>query len=303
MRSFLNINALQKSDVLNLVQRALALKSGVRPIKKDLTVANLFFENSTRTNSSFQMAENHLGLQKIIIDPQNSSMSKGESLTDTLKTLKAIGVDLVVVRHSMTNWYDQILTDSRHDMPQLVNAGDGSGQHPSQSLLDLVTIYEQFGHLENLKIRIIGDLAHSRVARSNAEILKKFGAQVSFSGPAQWQTTGFEQFGDFVAMDSDWNKLDVVMFLRVQHERITKTENQNFSAKKYHEQFGLNQSRYDHLKSDAIIMHPAPVNRDVEIADDLVEAPKSRIFEQMTNGVFARMAILEYTMEDHNATD
>lgn len=296
MRHFLNINAIDECDVLKLMQRALALKAGVQPDKTLLTVSNLFFENSTRTHSSFQMAENKLAFQQISIDPQNSSMSKGESLVDTLKTLKAIGVDVAVVRHRMNNWYDYVLNTGGHAIPQLINAGDGSGQHPSQSLLDLVTIYEQFSHFDGLRIRIIGDLMHSRVARSNAEILNHLGAHVTFSGPKEWYVQDLEKFGDFVAIDQDWHQLDVVMFLRVQHERITQTENQSFSTKKYHNQFGLNMLRYEKLKADAIVMHPAPVNRDVEIADELVEAPKSRIFEQMTNGVFARMAILEYIM-------
>ncbi|CAM3124900.1 aspartate carbamoyltransferase catalytic subunit [Leuconostoc rapi] len=294
MRHFLNINAIDDYDVLNLMQRTLELKAGVQPIKTSLTVSNLFFENSTRTHSSFQMAENKLGFQQIRIDPQNSSMSKGESLVDTLKTLKAIGVDVAVVRHRMNNWYDYVLNAGGHAIPQLINAGDGSGQHPSQSLLDLVTIYEQFSHFDGLRIRIIGDLMHSRVARSNAEILHHLGAHVTFSGPESWYVQDLAQFGDFVPIDQDWHKLDVVMFLRVQHERITQNDNQSFSTQKYHNQFGLNLLRYDKLKADAIVMHPAPVNRDVEIADELVEAPKSRIFEQMTNGVFARMAMLEY---------
>ncbi|MBU7450100.1 aspartate carbamoyltransferase catalytic subunit [Leuconostoc citreum] len=302
MRHFLNINAIELDDVLDLVHRALAIKAGRSVIQSNLTVTNLFFENSTRTHSSFQMAENRLGYQQIDIDPQQSSMSKGESLTDTLKTLKAIGVDVAVIRHTVNNWYDQVLTATGHEIPHLINAGDGSGQHPSQSLLDLVTIYEQFDHFAGLNIRIVGDLAHSRVARSNAEILHHLGANMTFSGPKDWQPNDFGKFGQFVAIDDDWENLDVVIFLRVQHERITQTENQNFSTKQYHEQFGLNRARYERLKAAAIIMHPAPVNRDVEIADELVEAPKSRIFEQMNNGVYARMAILEYTTEATHAT-
>ncbi|GMA68799.1 aspartate carbamoyltransferase [Leuconostoc litchii] len=297
MRNYLNINAISKNDVLHLIKRAIALKSGDQPKTKSLTAINLFFENSTRTHSSFQMAENYLNWKQIQINPLTSSMTKGESLTDTLKTLKAIGVDVAVIRHSQNAWYENVLKHQGHAIPQLVNAGDGSGQHPSQSLLDLVTIYQEFGHFEGLKVRIIGDLAHSRVARSNAEILKSLGATLTFSGPIDWQPSNFYTFGEHVEVDENWSEQDVVMFLRVQHERITQTENQNFSSKKYHECYGLTDKRYANLKQQAIIMHPAPVNRDVEIADHLVEAPKSRIFEQMTNGVYARMAILEYVTE------
>lgn len=298
MRNFLNINTLSEKNVFQLVKRAIALKSGDTPKHLPITAVNLFFENSTRTYSSFQMAENRLNWQKIIINPQTSSMTKGESLIDTLKTLKAIGADVAVIRHSQNAWYKNLLTVTGHDLPQLVNAGDGSGQHPSQSLLDLVTIYEEFSRFKGLKIRIVGDLAHSRVARSNAEILNNLGATLTFSGPDSWRPDDFTTFGTYTDIDDDWLNQDVVMFLRVQHERITQTENQSFSSRQYHEQFGLTQDRYERLKSTAIIMHPAPVNRDVEIADELVEAPQSRIFEQMTNGVFARMAILEYVMEN-----
>lgn len=298
MRNFLNINTLSEKNVFQLVKRAIALKSGDTPKHLPITAVNLFFKNSTRTYSSFQMAENRLNWQKIIINPQTSSMTKGESLIDTLKTLKAIGVDVAVIRHSQNAWYKNLLTVTGHDLPQLVNAGDGSGQHPSQSLLDLVTIYEEFSRFKGLKIRIVGDLAHSRVARSNAEILNNLGATLTFSGPDSWRPDDFTTFGTYTDIDDNWSNQDVVMFLRVQHERITQTENQSFSSRQYHEQFGLTQDRYERLKSTAIIMHPAPVNRDVEIADELVEAPQSRIFEQMTNGVFARMAILEYVTEN-----
>lgn len=298
MRNFLNINTLSEKNVFQLVKRAIALKSGDTPKHLLITAVNLFFENSTRTYSSFQMAENRLNWQKIIINPQTSSMTKGESLIDTLKTLKAIGVDVAVIRHSQNAWYKNLLTVTGHDLPQLVNAGDGSGQHPSQSLLDLVTIYEEFSRFKGLKIRIVGDLAHSRVARSNAEILNNLGATLTFSGPDSWRPDDFTTFGTYTDIDDNWSNQDVVMFLRVQHERITQTENQSFSIRQYHEQFGLTQDRYERLKNTAIIMHPAPVNRDVEIADELVEAPQSRIFEQMTNGVFARMAILEYVTEN-----
>lgn len=298
MHNLLNINSLSSDIVLGLIQRSLALKHGAQPHAKPLTVANLFFENSTRTHSSFQMAELKLGWQNIFVNPQTSSMTKGESLLDTLKTLKAIGVDVAVVRHSQNAWYTTALQNSGQPTPYLVNAGDGSGQHPSQSLLDLVTIYEQFGHFDGLNIRIVGDLAHSRVARSNAEILNQLGANLTFSGPEYWYHDDFNQYGQFVAIDDMWESLDVAMFLRVQHERITQVENQNFSTAQYHQAYGLTHQRYDALKSDAIILHPAPVNRDVEIADDLVEAPKSKIFEQMKNGVFARMAILEWVGQD-----
>lgn len=294
MPDFLNINELDLPLIERLINRSLALKQGAKSNSRHLAAANLFFENSTRTHSSFQMAENKLGWSQILIDPQASSMAKGESLLDTLKTLKAIGVDVAVVRHQQADWYQDMVQNKGYPVPHLVNAGDGNGQHPSQSLLDLVTIYQEFGHFAGLNIRITGDLRHSRVARSNAEILNRLGARLTFVAPPQWRAPWFDQYGHYAELDDDLDQQDVVMFLRVQHERITQRENQNFSVLDYHQHYGLTPARYQQLKPSAIIMHPAPVNRDVEIASDLVEAPKSRIFRQMENGVYARMAILEY---------
>lgn len=297
MPHFVNLNALPLQQVRLFIQRALDLKAGQPHQSLQGTVSNLFFENSTRTQASFQMAENRLGLQQVMIDPATSSVGKGESFGDTLKTLKAIGVDAVVIRHAQNAWYEALLNQDQvgAPIPLLINAGDGSGQHPSQSLLDLVTIQEAFGHIDGLRIRIVGDLSHSRVARSNAEILNKLGAIVTFSGPEAWYPQDFNQFGQYVALDDDLAQQDVVMFLRVQHERLQADE-QPVASEAYHQLYGLTLERYAMLNDNAIVMHPAPVNRDVEIADALVEAPKSRIFNQMTNGVYARMAILEYVL-------
>ncbi|KRN78058.1 aspartate carbamoyltransferase catalytic subunit [Weissella minor] len=299
MENFVNLNELSTSDIQALIERALEFKSGAaQPTQTNHMVANLFFENSTRTHSSFQVAELKMGWQQIMIDPQTSSTKKGESLSDTLKTLGALGVEFAVIRHSLNDWYQPLIAEHSDLMPRLINAGDGNGQHPSQSLLDLVTMYEEFGHFDGLNVRIVGDLAHSRVARSNAEVLQRLGANISFSGPKSWYPADFDQFGIYTELDEGLEDLDVIMFLRVQHERIAEIENTDFSPLSYHFDFGLTQDRYDHLKDTAIIMHPAPVNRDVEIADSLVEAPKSRIFQQMTNGVYARMAILDAVEKD-----
>ncbi|WP_307994570.1 aspartate carbamoyltransferase catalytic subunit [Weissella viridescens] len=299
MHDFVNLNDLSTDAIMSLIQNGLAYKSGeATPTAPSKLVANLFFENSTRTQSSFQVAEVKMGWERIMIDPGSSSTQKGESLSDTLKTLGALGVEVAVIRHSLNDWYEPLLAEHSDLMPHLVNAGDGNGQHPSQSLLDLMTIYEEFGHFEGIKVRIIGDLSHSRVARSNAEILQRLGAVVTFSGPENWYPAEFDQFGTYVGIDDGLDQQDVVMFLRVQHERIETVENAGFSAMNYHFNYGLTKERYNQLAPQAIIMHPAPVNRDVEIADELVESDKSRIFEQMRNGVFARMAILNAIGED-----
>lgn len=299
MRNFVNLNDLTKQEIMTLITTSLAYKNGELSIPKQTRyVANLFFENSTRTASSFQMAESKLGWQQIQVNPQTSSTQKGESLSDTLKTLGAIGVDVVVLRHHINEWYVPLIAENSPLTPQLVNAGDGSGQHPSQSLLDLMTIYENFGHFSGLKIRIVGDLSHSRVARSNAEILNRLGAQISFAGPREWYPTDFDQYGTYQEMDTGIEDLDVLMLLRVQHERLADQDNVMFSETTYHQQFGLTHERYGRLQKTAIVMHPAPVNRGVEIADELVEADKSRIFTQMANGVYARIAILASLTED-----
>lgn len=297
MPHFLNLNAMPLPVVQQLLTRALAFKDGEKPVDKATFVTNIFLENSTRTQSSFQVAEAKMGMQQVSFDPKTSSLSKGETLADTLKLFKAIGTEVAVVRHFEERWWDALLADQgRAPMPNLINAGDGSGQHPSQSLLDLVTIQENFASFANLNIRIVGDLAHSRVARSNAEILTKLGAHVTFAGPIAWYPSDFDEFGAHVALDDAWEQQDVVMFLRVQHERLGEAQSAEFDVAQYHAAYGLNDERYAALKKSAIIMHPAPVNRGVEIADHLVEAPQSRIFEQMANGVFARMAILEYVL-------
>jgi len=294
MQNFVNINLLSNEQIINLIQSGLAFKREERkPKVEPRFVANLFFENSTRTHSSFQVAEMRMGWQQVLLDPQSSSTQKGESLSDTLKTLKSIGVETAVVRHSVNDWYEPLIAEDSPLIPHLVNAGDGNGQHPSQSLLDLMTIYEEFGGFKGIKVRIIGDLAHSRVARSNAEVLDKLGAEVSFAGPRDWYPETFDQFGTYQEYEDGLADLDVVMLLRVQHERISSVENANFSLVEYHNEYGLTKERYAMLKEQAIIMHPAPVNRGVEIESGLVEAPKSRIFQQMTNGVYARMAILD----------
>ncbi|HAT55758.1 MAG TPA: aspartate carbamoyltransferase [Lactobacillus sp.] len=302
MNHFTNLNTLTDTEVMGLIDQAISFKNGTADIPtQKMTVANLFFENSTRTKSSFQMAELKLGWSQIIVDPSGSSTAKGESLSDTLKTLGAIGVDAAVIRHRQTNWYVPLLTDDSGLMPILINAGDGSGQHPSQSLLDLMTIYEEFGHFAGLHIRIVGDLSHSRVARSNAEILQRLGAEVSFAGPTAWYPEDFNQFGSFVKIDDGLEDIDVMMMLRVQHERLSEVADEQFDPASYHRIYGLTRDRYQRLAPQAIIMHPAPVNRGVEIADELVEAPKSRIFKQMANGVFARMAILSSVVEAKHA--
>lgn len=255
-------------------------------------VANLFFEPSTRTKTSFEVAERKLGLEIIHFEATTSSVKKGETLYDTVKTLQSIGVGIVVIRHKIDRYFDSLL--NKIDIP-IINAGDGCGHHPTQSLLDLLTIRQEFGRFAGLKVAIIGDLRHSRVAKSNADTLTRLGAEVVFSGPKIWFDPQLERYGRYVDVDEAIESADVVMLLRIQHER--HEDNGFRSVEEYHRQFGLTEDREKRMKKRSIIMHPAPVNRNVEIADRLVECDRSRIFKQMENGVYVRMAVLKRALE------
>jgi aspartate carbamoyltransferase catalytic subunit len=294
---FVSVESLSNEDVLSLLKRAKAFKHGElpAPLSKLTFASNLFFENSTRTHMSFQVAESRLGLDALEFDVSTSSVSKGETLYDTVLTLDALGVEVVVIRHPEENYY-QALIESENIHCAIINGGDGSGQHPSQCLLDLFTILEEFGTFNGLKVVISGDLMHSRVARSNMMMLHRLGAEVYFCAPEEWYPAKeFDAYGKFISIDEAVEFADVMMMLRVQTERHDGEE--TMSKSEYHERYGLTIARANRLKKEAIIMHPAPVNRDVEVADTLVEAENSRIKEQMTNGVFARMAILEAVLK------
>lgn len=258
---------------------------------KEIYVSNLFFEDSTRTKTSFDIAERKLGLQVVPFDVTSSSVNKGESLYDTVKTLQSLGVNLLVIRHKQDQFYKEL---KEIDLP-IINGGDGKGNHPSQTLLDLMTIHQEFGKFKGLKIGIVGDVKHSRVANSNAVALRKLGAKVYFSGPEKWFDEGAIINGTYLSIDDLIKEVDVLMLLRIQHER--HDEKMKISLTNYHKKFGLTLEREKTMKENAIIMHPAPINRGVEIHDDLVESPRSRIFQQMKNGVFARMAILKDALE------
>src|SRR5699024_7972411 len=215
--------------------------------------------------------------------PQTSSMTKGESLYDTAKTFEAIGAHMLVIRHSSNDWMEEIQPYSH--IP-IINAGAGAAEHPTQSLLDAYTIYQEFGYLEDVNVVIVGDIKHSRVARSNARLLSKLGANVYFSSPVQMtdDTLGFPH----ITIDEAVKISDCLMLLRVQYER----HEQSLSTANYLETYGLTVKREKDMQDHAIILHPAPVNRGVEIDSRLVECARSRIFKQMTNGVYIRMAIM-----------
>lgn len=292
LKHLLTAEALTDREVMGLIRRAGEFKQGAKwhPEERQYFATNLFFENSTRTHKSFEVAEKKLGLEVIEFEASRSSVQKGETLYDTELTMSAIGVDVAVIRHGKENYYDELI-QSKTIQCSIINGGDGSGQHPTQCLLDLMTIYEEFGGFEGLKVAIVGDITHSRVAKSNMQLLNRLGAEIYFSGPEEWYDHQFDVYGQYVPLDEIVEKVDVMMLLRVQHERHDGKE--SFSKEGYHLEYGLTNERATRLQKHAIIMHPAPVNRDVELADELVESLQSRIVAQMSNGVFMRMAILE----------
>ena len=287
------ITELSTEKINKILKEALAFANGkTAKIEGEVFCSNLFFEDSTRTKTSFDVAERKLGLQVVPFDASNSSVNKGESLYDTVKTIESIGVNLVVIRDKKDRYFDEL---KNINIP-IINGGDGTGNHPSQCMLDLLTIYQEFGTFEGLKVGIVGDVKHSRVANSNAEALRRLGAKVYFSGPEQWFDEGALINGTYLSVDEMIHDVDVLMLLRIQHERHDSKI--SFSASEYHKKYGLTKAREKTMKKQAIIMHPAPINRDVEIDTDLVECERSRIFKQMQNGVFASMAILKNALEE-----
>lgn len=295
---FVNVENLSIDEVEALIARAEYFKNGgARPrLTQPVYVTNIFLENSSRTRTSFEMAERKLGLTVIPFDSAHSSTKKGETLYDTSLTMAALGINLEVIRHPENEYYKNLIQLQANQNLEIgiINGGDGSGQHPSQCMLDMMTIHEHFGDFKNLKVAIVGDITNSRVAKSDMELLTRLGAKVYFSGPSYWYDHEFDQYGEYKELDQLVDQVDVMMLLRVQHERHTGDPNeQTFNAVKYHEQFGITQHRYNKLKANAIIMHPGPINRGVELASELVEAPKSMFYRQMQNGVFMRMAMIE----------
>lgn len=292
--SLLGLKDLSASEIASILDRAAyweARSEKVIPVLKDRFVANMFFENSTRTRFSFEMAEKRLGAEVLNFAAAVSSVEKGESIYDTVRTLESMGIDAGVIRLKPVGMLAELAT--RVSVP-LVNAGDGNNEHPTQALLDMFTMRKHFGELKGLKVSIIGDIKHSRVARSNLWALQKFGAEVKLCAPGSMQAPELAAYAPYVPMEEALCA-DVVMMLRVQLER--HAEGLLKSADQYRLEYGLTEERVAKLAPHVIIMHPAPVNRNVEIDDAVVEHPQSRIFTQMANGVPIRMAVMERAMK------
>lgn len=287
MKNLLRLSDLSVDEINEMLDLALACGQGKYDnYLQDKIVANCFFEPSTRTQYSFNTAQLKLGMKVISFNATNSSMKKGESFYDTVKTFESFGIDGIVIRDVKDRYYEEL---TNINIP-IINAGDGSGDHPSQSLLDLLTIRNEFNKFEGLKIAIVGDIKHSRVAHTNIEVMERLGMECYVSGPKEYREDGY----NFIEFDKAIEEMDIIMLLRVQHER--HEHDMEMSLEEYHQEYGLNSKRVARMKPNAIIMHPAPFNRNVEIADDVVECEKSRIFTQIHNGVLARMAIMLKTV-------
>lgn len=289
--NILTLKDMSTKEINNILNLAEEFENGKKvDYKGEKIVANLFFEPSTRTHYSFDTAELRLGCKTLNFDAENSSLKKGETLYDTVKTFEAFGIDAIVIRHKQDEYYKQLV--GKIKIP-IINGGDGVCSHPSQSLLDLYTIKKEFGKFEGLNVAIVGDIKHSRVAHTNIEIMKRLKMNVYISGPEEFKENKY----NYKPLDEIIDKMDIIMLLRVQferHESGEKIKNQD----EYTKYYGLNKKRVSQMKKTAIIMHPAPFNRGMEITDDIVECKKSRIFEQIKNGVFIRMALINMIFGD-----
>jgi aspartate carbamoyltransferase catalytic subunit len=301
MRHLLSISDLNKSEAISILDTATELArvsdGAVKklPTLRGRTIVNLFAEDSTRTRISFEAAAKRLSADVINFSAKGSSVSKGESLKDTAMTLQAMGADAVVIRHPASG-AAQRLADSEWMSGSVVNAGDGTHEHPSQALLDAFTIRKHLGmggsDLAGLSVAIVGDILHSRVARSNVLLLSLLGAKVTLVAPPTLLPVGIDNWPATVSYDFDSviSHVDVVMMLRVQQERMSDLFFPN--AREYSRYFGLNGERMANMKSGAIVMHPGPMNRGLEISAEVADSARSVITEQVTNGVSVRMAIL-----------
>jgi len=294
-KHLLALEGMSRRDIELILDTATSFKKILeRPIPKvptlrGVTVVNLFFEPSTRTRISFELAEKRLSADTVNFSAATSSVLKGETLKDTVRNIEAMKIDMVVIRHSSPGAAHFLANCLK---ASVINAGDGAHEHPTQGLLDMMTLRERFGTLEGLKVLIVGDIAHSRVARSNIHGLKTMGAEVSVCGPATLIPVDIEKLGVTVYHDLDeaLETAQVVNVLRIQLERQGKGLFP--SLREYRQRFGITRERLKRLRRDIVIMHPGPMNRGVEIDSDVADSEFSVILYQVTNGVAIRMAVL-----------
>ncbi|MFH1418110.1 MAG: aspartate carbamoyltransferase catalytic subunit [Planctomycetota bacterium] len=294
-RNLLGLETLAAEEITHILDTAEAFEDvSTRSVKKvpalrGRVVVNLFFEDSTRTKTSFTLAAQRLSADVINFTARTSSLSKGESLRDTARNIEAMGVDIIVCRHSAAGAPHLV---ARNVSCSVINAGDGCHEHPTQGLLDIYTIRQAKGGIEGLKVAIVGDVANSRVARSNLHGLLKLGAEVTFVGPSTLVPRAFEEMGAKVCHDLDTviDQFDVINVLRVQRERIAS--NVFPSLQEYSRLFGLTNERMNRAKPDVLVMHPGPINRGVEMSADVADGQQSVILKQVTNGLAVRMAVM-----------
>jgi aspartate carbamoyltransferase catalytic subunit len=293
-RHLLGIEPLQPSQIETILDTALALREILeRPIKKvpalrGKTVVNLFYEASTRTRASFEMAERALSADTMTIATATSSVQKGETLLDTVQNIEAMNPDLIVLRHASAGAPHFL---ARHCRSAIVNAGDGAHEHPTQALLDAFTLRQKKGRLKGLRVAIVGDVLHSRVARSNAWLLTRMGASVILCAPPTLSPPGVAALAPLTHdIDEALEGADAIMMLRIQQERMTGGYLP--STREFHVRYGLTEARIRRASKDVVVMHPGPLNRGVEIASEVADGPYSVILDQVTNGVAVRMAVL-----------
>ncbi|MCL4550230.1 MAG: aspartate carbamoyltransferase catalytic subunit [Bacteroidetes bacterium] len=294
-RHLLGLHGVPKEDIQLILETARTFREVLeRPIKKvptlqGKTIVNLFYENSTRTRISFELAQKRLSADTINFSTSTSSAKKGETFKDTVRNIEAMKVDMIVVRHQSAG-VPQYLT--KISKANIINAGDGIHEHPTQGLLDMYSIREKFGRLEGLKVCIVGDVAHSRVALSNIFGLKTMGAEVSVCGPATMIPLGIESLGVKVyhRIDEAMAKNEVLNVLRIQLERDAGKRIP--SLREYHHFFGITSERIEKYNREIIILHPGPINRGVELSSEVADGPYQVILDQVTNGVAVRMAVL-----------
>jgi len=291
----LSLEALSREEIEFVLGTADSFKEvSTRSVKKvpalrGRVLENAFFEDSTRSRTSFSLAASRLSADVVDFSEKGSSVSKGETLIDTVRTIEAMGVDIIVLRHPAAGSAELL---ARNVRCHIVNAGDGAHEHPTQGLLDLYTLRERFGRIAGLKVAIVGDIVNSRVARSNLWGLKKLGAEVILVGPPTLLPRSFETLGAKVVHDFDSiiGEVDAVNMLRVQFERIQSS--QFPSVREFTQLFGLTHERFARCKKDIFVMHPGPMNRGIEISSDIADGPSSGILKQVTNGLAVRMAVL-----------
>jgi aspartate carbamoyltransferase catalytic subunit len=290
----LGIEGLEASEIETILDTAEGLREVLdRPIKKvptlrGRTVVNLFYEASTRTRSSFEMAERVLSADSLSIATATSSAQKGETLLDTARNLEAMHPDMIVIRHASSGAPHFL---AQHCKSAIVNAGDGFHEHPTQALLDALTLRQRKGRLKGLRVAIVGDILHSRVARSNLFLLRTVGADVILCGPPTLIPVGIDALAPVThRIEEAVEGADAVMMLRIQRERMQGGYLP--STREFFQRYGLTRERLSRAKKDALVLHPGPMNRGVEIASDVADGPDSVILEQVTNGVAVRMAVL-----------